>query len=68
LQAGRYEIAVSDKSSRAGFFVTRHGADTLGITSLPFTGKHARLVTLVAGQWSFYSRVGRPTPFLVVTA
>ena len=67
LKAGRYEIAVSDESSRAGFFVARHGADTIGITSLPFRAssapRHARrraVERLLA--------VGRPTPFIVVTA
>jgi hypothetical protein len=59
---------VSDESSRAGFFVARHGADPVGVTSLPFKGKHGRVVTLTAGQWSFYSKVGKPTAFIVVTA
>ncbi len=68
LKAGRYDITVSDASSRAGFFMARRGADPLRVTSLAFKGKHGRVVTLTAGQWSFYSKVGKPTAFIVVTA
>jgi hypothetical protein len=68
LKAGRYEISVSDKSARAGFFITRRGASAISVTSLAFEGKRTRVVALAAGQWSFSTKVGRPTAFIVVTA
>ncbi len=68
LKAGRYDITVSDRSSRAGFYLVRRGGAPIGVTNMPFTGRRGRLVTLAPGPWSFYSKLGRATSFVVLTA
>ena len=68
LKAGRYDITVLDAEHTRGFFVARRAANPVAITSLAFKGRRGRVVTLTAGQWSFYSKIGKPTPFIVVSA
>jgi hypothetical protein len=66
LKAGTYLLQVDDAAPRAGFFLERLGGKPLTITSAAFVGRRARAITLSAGRWLFFSKVGRPTPFTVV--
>ena len=66
LKAGKYELQVDDAAPRAGFFVERRGGKAVTVTSLPFVGKRTVPITLTAGRWMFFSKVGKPTPLTVV--
>jgi hypothetical protein len=66
LKAGRYDIAVEDGAARAGFFVQRGTRKAVVVTSLAFVGKRTQRVSLGAGKWTFFSKVGKPTQFTVV--
>jgi len=65
LKAGRYEIAVDDLATDAGFFVQRAGKKALVVTTKLFVGKKTERVTLAAGTWTFFTKVGKPTRFTV---
>ena len=65
LRAGTYDLVVTDGDRLAGFFVERGKGTVVAVTSLPFVGKRTRRITLGAGTWTFFSRVGNPTAFSV---
>jgi hypothetical protein len=52
LKAGKYTIAVIDKSSSNGFMVEK-------VNHAAFVGKHASAVQLTAGRWLFIPRAGK---------
>jgi hypothetical protein len=58
LKAGRYAIAVADRSSSNGFVVTGKSS-SVSITGMAFVGKHTQTVSLTAGKWSFGPRAGK---------
>jgi hypothetical protein len=65
LHAGRYRIAVVDRSKAAGFRLV-HAGRTLSLTGTTFTGKHSGSVDLTAGTWTFMPRPGRAAFSIVV--
>jgi hypothetical protein len=68
LKAGRYTLAVTDKSARNGFTLQEIHKAAKTISSTSFVGKHSATVVLKAGQWFFYSNfVGKKTYFIVVS-
>jgi hypothetical protein len=68
LKAGRYTIALADRSARVGFRLARVDPPkrTLVLTSAAFVGKRSVTVQLDAGGWAFLSRSGSPTRSFVV--
>jgi hypothetical protein len=69
LVAGRYTIAVSDSSRKAGFLVQRlqkPQKNPRALTGIVFVGRHSVTVNLTAGKWCFRpSFAGAKTVFLV---
>ncbi len=66
LKAGKYDIKVDDAAARAGFFVQRRSRKAVTVTSRSFVGERTQRVTLAAGKWTFFSKVGKPTRLTVV--
>jgi hypothetical protein len=67
IKAGRYRIVVSDHSARRSLLLRRARKAPLTLTHAAFTGRRAVMITLVAGQWVFYSAGGPKRHFLVGT-
>ena len=59
LKAGKYTIAVTDKSSSSGFMVQKLKHAVMSVTGLAFVGKHSASVQLTAGRWLFIPRHGK---------
>ena len=53
LKAGRYTIAVTDKSANAGFVLRKLDHSPVALTSGAFMGAHSTSVRLTAGKWLF---------------
>jgi hypothetical protein len=66
LKSGRYTVSVLDETSRSGFTIQRLGKAPTQVTGKGFLGRHAVTVSLVAGQWFYYSPAGKKTYFVVV--
>jgi hypothetical protein len=67
LKAGRYTIAVTDKSSTNGFILKKTKRPPVSLTSMVFVGKRSALVRLTAGKWIVTSRLGKTTYSIVVS-
>ena len=68
LKAGRYTVAVTDKSKKSGFVVQEAGQPAISISTGAFTGKRSVPVELLKGQWLFYpSFLGAKKYFLVTS-
>ena len=65
LKPGRYDIAVSDATPRAGFFVQRAGGKPVAITGVHFVGKHSAKLVLTDGTWLFFAKAGHASRFRV---
>lgn len=65
LVAGRYDFVVRDGTKAGGFFVEKAGRKPEAITGITFHGERQVRVTLTAGRWTFFSKSGHVTPFLV---
>jgi hypothetical protein len=59
LKAGKYTIAVTDKSSSSGFMLKRLNHAVTSVTGIAFVGKHSATVQLTAGRWLFIPRAGK---------
>jgi hypothetical protein len=59
LKAGKYTIAVTDKSSSSGFMLKKLNHAVTSVTGVAFVGKHSASVQLTAGRWLFIPRVGK---------
>jgi hypothetical protein len=69
LTAGRYKVAVDDKSRQDGFTIQQVSKLPTTITGVSFIGKRSATLVLSAGQSLFYpSFDGKKTYFLVVAA
>jgi hypothetical protein len=66
LKAGKYTVAVVDRTSRLGFDLQRIRAVPIAVTSPSFVGKRTASVVLKAGQWWFFSPAGKKSYFIVV--
>jgi hypothetical protein len=58
LKAGRYTVAVTDKSSTSGLILRRGKYAPTRITGAKFVGKHSTSVKLAAGHWIFSPGTG----------
>lgn len=67
LKAGRYTIAVSDRSSTNGFVVQKLRHAAVNVTGLSFVGRHSVSLMLTAGKWLVMPRLGRTTYAIVVS-
>ena len=67
LRSGRYTIALTDESRRAGFVVQQLHGETTRLSTGSFTGKRQSSIALTKGQWSFSaSTAGAKTYFIVL--
>jgi hypothetical protein len=67
LKSGRYDIVVKDESARAGFFVEKAGRKPQALTGVRFMGKRTAHIYLTVGKWTFFSKSGQATAFVVTT-
>ena len=58
LKAGRYRFTVADKSSTRSFVVQRKGGSATTVSGVAFVGTRTVVLTLAAGQWTFYTSAG----------
>jgi hypothetical protein len=65
LRAGRYDVLVTDRSSRGGFFVQKRGKRPVTLTGVAFEGTQTAKLDLTAGTWAFYSQPGRALTVVV---
>lgn len=69
LAAGKYTFAVTDKDPKASFIIRPIKAGgTKNLTGVAFVGTHSATVTLTAGQWMYYSALGKARYFFVTRA
>jgi hypothetical protein len=66
LKAGKYTIAVTDKSSSNGFMVEKVNHAATSVTGLAFVGKHTSTVQLTTGRWLFIPRTGKTSYSIAV--
>ncbi len=67
LVAGRYTIAVSDRSKKTAFIIQQLNEPALTLARAGFVGRRSVTVDLPAGQWFFYPAfVGRKSYFVVI--
>jgi hypothetical protein len=67
LKAGRYTIAVTDKSSTNGFLLQKLKHTAVSVTGITFVGKRSSLIRLTAGHWIVAPRLGKTTYSIVVS-
>jgi hypothetical protein len=66
LQAGRYTITVTDKSSKDGFMLQKASRSAVVVATAGFVGQRSRKVDLTTGQWFFYPTASaKKTSFIV---
>ncbi len=66
LQAGRYTISVTDKSSTNGFLLEKIKHAAVSITGMVFVGKRSASVKLTAGNWFFTPHLGKTAYSIIV--
>jgi hypothetical protein len=59
LAAGRYRIAVTDRSTANGFVLEKTRQKPLSLTGAAFVGSRSGSVVLTAGRWTFMPRAGK---------
>ena len=67
LRAGRYRIAVTDRSTTSGFMLETTTHRTLSISGTTFTGQRTGSVDLTAGRWLVMASRGKTAFSLIVT-
>ena len=67
LKAGKYTIAVTDKSSTNGFMLQKMKHKAVSVTGATFVGKRSASFQLTAGKWLVTSRLGKTTYSIVVS-
>jgi hypothetical protein len=67
LEAGRYKIAVTDRTSKSGFLLQALGNVTTTVSGVSFVGKRSITIKLNRGRW-FFSPIptGKKTAFAVI--
>ena len=60
LVPGRYDVAVADAASKAGFFVERPGGRPVDLTGVRFVGKKTVRYALTKGTWTFFAKASKP--------
>jgi hypothetical protein len=66
LKAGRYTVAVSDRSSTNGFLLQKPGRAAVSVTGTMFVGRRSLSVTLTAGKWLVLPHPGKATYSIAV--
>jgi hypothetical protein len=66
LAAGRYRIAVSDRSASKAFILQKKAHRPLAVTGSTFVGTRSLTVDLTSGTWSFEPQAGKPSYSIVV--
>ena len=66
LKSGRYTFVIDDQAAKTAFKVQRIKKDPVTVTGVKYVGKHKVTVPLDAGQWWFFSGVGKKTFFIVI--
>jgi len=71
LKAGRYRFVITDQDPKDSFILKEHQTGftdftPTNLTGVEFVGKHSATVTLKAGQWMYYSRLGNFYHFVVI--
>jgi len=66
LKAGKYTIAVTDKSSTNGFMLEKLKHAAMSITGTTFVGKRSISVALTAGKWVVMPRLSKKTYSILV--
>ena len=64
LQAGRYDIVVSDLTRTAGFSLEHARDEPVALTGVLYKGRETRRLGLTAGRWKYLS-AGKASAFLV---
>jgi hypothetical protein len=67
LKAGRYTIAVDDKSSSNGLLLQKPKHAAVSVTGGAFVGRRSKSVQLTAGRWLVLPRAGKPTYAILVS-
>jgi hypothetical protein len=67
LKEGRYAVVVVDRSKALGFELRASGRRPITITTAPFVGRRALVVTFKPGRWLAYSAAGKRIAFSVTT-
>lgn len=67
LAAGRYTVAVTDKSANAGFVLRKLNKAAVTITTSRFMGSHSASVHLTAGTWAVGVVAGKAIYTITVT-
>jgi hypothetical protein len=67
LKAGRYTVAVTDRSSTDGFLLQKPTRKTVSVTGAMFVGKRSLSVTLTAGRWLVLPHLGKATYSIAVS-
>jgi hypothetical protein len=67
LKAGRYTVAVNDKSSSDGFLLAKPNRRPVPVTGTTFLGTRSLSVTLTAGKWLVMPKAGHAVYSIVVT-
>jgi hypothetical protein len=67
LKAGRYTVAVTDRSSTFGFLLQKPQRAAVTVTAPMFVGKRSLSVTLTAGKWLVLPRLGKATYSIAVS-
>jgi hypothetical protein len=68
LNAGRYTIAVTDKSTTSGFMLQKLRHAPTNVTTRAFVGKKSAKVALTPGKWVFTPSGGRQAYTIAVVA
>jgi hypothetical protein len=69
VKAGRYKLTVADKASTRSFVVQRKGGSPTTVSGVSFVGTRTMVLTLTAGQWTYYTSSGaKSTSTFSVTA
>jgi hypothetical protein len=67
LKAGRYKVAVTDKSSTNGFMLQKGKLAAVGVSGAAFVGTRSASVRLTPGRWFVSPRGGTKTYSIVVS-
>ena len=66
LKAGRYTVAVTDRSSSESFMLQKANREPVSLTGAAFIGKRSASVTLTAGKWLVMPHAGKTAYSIVV--
>jgi hypothetical protein len=65
IRAGRYDLAVDDRTAKSGLALQKARRRAVAITSAVFVGRRTRRIALTPGTWLLYSSARRPVRLVV---